>query len=258
MEEEAFDLNCEVLGGHPRPSFVYRMNGWSALDVNTRCQTSHPDFEDHCYTGMRTNGGARVLSRLLFAMPQLVADRSVLELGCGIGLLACALHEAAPPGAERVHTDGEEEALWFARFNCPDATFELLQWGSPPQHPFDLVLGCDLVYGRVQLDKLMTTIDAALTRGVALLCHRPRIPDSASVLRRVSAPFGLHVLFLRLDSFLQSSFLTRLQLHNIECAILFRSKDDIPACLSALGLHTLSLEEEEEDGDPSIIHLLTE
>ncbi len=82
--------------------------------------------------------------------------KSVIELGCGLGLAGVA---AARAGAHVLFTDYEADALQFARhnalknlaahgaFSC--ATFRILDWRSqetPGQ--VDLILGADIVYER--------------------------------------------------------------------------------------------------------------
>lgn len=74
----------------------------------------------------------------------------LLELGCGIGLVAIA---AALAGFELLATDYYEDALRFTRVNVArntgvDPATRLLDWRTPPQDlgTFDLVVGADVLY----------------------------------------------------------------------------------------------------------------
>lgn len=80
------------------------------------------------------------------------AGKTVLELGCGVGLPAVV---AAGCGARVLASDWYPEALAFAEHNASRAgvTIETLaaDWSAPPPQlvasgPFDLVIGADILY----------------------------------------------------------------------------------------------------------------
>ena len=94
------------------------------------------------------------MSRWMLDEPTLVAGKTVLELGCGLGLSAVC---AALAGAERVHaTDREEPALHFAAHNAATngvgdrVSTGQLDWAEAStaelDAPYDVVLAADVIY----------------------------------------------------------------------------------------------------------------
>src|SRR5262249_50229992 len=79
--------------------------------------------------------------------------KRVVELGCGLGAPSIA---AARGGAEAIATDGDIDALGLVARNARENGVELetamVDWGDPDElierGPFDLVLGCDILYER--------------------------------------------------------------------------------------------------------------
>ncbi len=95
---------------------------------------------------------------------------SVLELGCGLGLVGIA---AAGAGAHVTMTDYEEDALRFARCNAARnlpaevvrerLCFTLLDWRTPPLgKTYDVILGADIVYERRFFLPLLSLFDRLL------------------------------------------------------------------------------------------------
>ena len=85
-----------------------------------------------------------------------LADKRVLEIGCGLGLAGIA---AASAGAHVIFTDYEPDALKFARYNVlknlphdnivSRVEFRLLDWRSDENvEPVDMIIGADVVYER--------------------------------------------------------------------------------------------------------------
>lgn len=76
----------------------------------------------------------------------------LLELGCGVGLVATA---AVLAGFEVLETDYYEDALRFTRVNVArntgvDPATRILDWRAPPDDlgTFDVVVGADVLYER--------------------------------------------------------------------------------------------------------------
>ena len=107
-----------------------------------------------------------------------VAGRTVLELGCGLGVAGIA---AALAGASVTMTDYEEDALAFARWNVsqnpgdgiPGGSVSIrhLDWREPGSPGvFDLIIGSDIIYDRRHSGPLLDLFDRHLAPdGTAVL-----------------------------------------------------------------------------------------
>lgn len=121
--------------------------------------------------------GGQALARYLLDNPQLVAGRSVLDLGTGSGLQAIA---AARAGAARVlAADIDRLALAATTLNAQtnrvtvELTQEDLLAGAHVEH-FDVVLVGDLFYERQLAERVSVLIDAAVKRGSVVLIGDPQ------------------------------------------------------------------------------------
>jgi predicted nicotinamide N-methyase len=108
-----------------------------------------------------------------------VRGKSVLELGCGLGLAGIA---AARAGADVTMTDYDEDALLFARWNAAvnlDAsTAERTQilpldWREPAAVRYDIILGADIVYERRHFAPLWKYFSGALKPGGRVVLGEP-------------------------------------------------------------------------------------
>ncbi len=114
------------------------------------------------------------LSEWLWAHPELVKGKQVLELGAGVGLVGLV---AQWLGAKQViQNDAHLPALALcaenARLNALHPPEPLLMDWRHWQHPerYDLVLGADIVYDRALHPSVQTVLEAALRPdGVALI-----------------------------------------------------------------------------------------
>lgn len=93
----------------------------------------------------------------------------VLELGCGLGLVAIG---AALAGADVTATDYYEDALQFAQLNVFEATgrtiaTRMVNWVEMPKDlgRFDLVLASDVLYEHRYAPLVANAIAATLVRG---------------------------------------------------------------------------------------------
>jgi predicted nicotinamide N-methyase len=112
------------------------------------------------------------------------AGRSLLELGCGVGLVASAALRA---GFDVTVSDYYEDALVFARINGlansgvePHAL--VLDWRQLPTHipAYDLVVAADVLYERPYGAIVATTIATTLAEGGrALIADPGRVGTSA-------------------------------------------------------------------------------
>ncbi|HXX65272.1 MAG TPA: methyltransferase domain-containing protein [Bacteroidota bacterium] len=110
-----------------------------------------------------------------------LADQTVLELGCGLGLAGIA---AAQAGARVLFSDYQEDALTFARANAGanlDRTarerisFRAIDWRTMTDPPgrFDLVIGADITYDRTDFPYLIAAIRSCLKDGARALLAEP-------------------------------------------------------------------------------------
>jgi len=111
---------------------------------------------------------AIALAEDILAEPHLVAGKSVLELGCGIGLTGTI---AAHLGAHVTATDHDGSALEAAqrtaRLNGVSdlkiAPGDWTDWRIPGR--FDVILAADVTYDAAHHDALLSVLDHALTPG---------------------------------------------------------------------------------------------
>ena len=119
---------------------------------------------------------ALILSGVLLADNLIAPGESVLELGCGLGLvssIACLKH------ARVTATDYQRDALKFAQLNglqiagvAPRTMF--IDWRAPPQgQHYATLLGADLVYEPRFFDPLIAAFDALLAPGGRVLFSEP-------------------------------------------------------------------------------------
>jgi predicted nicotinamide N-methyase len=89
-----------------------------------------------------------------------LSGRRVVELGCGLAVPSIA---AARGGAEALATDGDVDALSLVQRNAEANQVRVetaaVDWADPDdlveRGPFDLVLGCDVLYERPSVAMLL-------------------------------------------------------------------------------------------------------
>ena len=123
---------------------------------------------------------ARALAQHLAAGPPL-AGRSVLDLGCGLGLAGIA---AGLRGGAVLFADNHADALTFARMNAEaaglDAVFLAADWRAAAwARPFDLVLAADVLYDRSDHEPLLDLLPVLLAAGGVALFGDPHREASA-------------------------------------------------------------------------------
>ncbi len=120
-----------------------------------------------------------------------VADKRVIELGCGVGLPTVV---ALDRGARAVATDHYEAALDFAAYNARanlgrEPETRLLDWRTPGlgdlEGAFDLVYAADVLYERGNVALLADLIPRLLKPEARALIADPRRAPAPSFLREI-------------------------------------------------------------------------
>ncbi len=117
------------------------------------------------------SGGA-VLARHLAEHPELVANRAVLDLGSGCGIVAIA---AALAGAAKVYAtdlDRYAQAATVLNAAANHAAVELLA-SLEPLPPVDLVLAGDVFYDARPARQSIATLDRFNSAGIEVLVGDP-------------------------------------------------------------------------------------
>lgn len=122
------------------------------------------------------------LAEWIVRRADLLPDRRVLEIGCGQGLPGVV---AGLQGAAVTLSDYEEAALSFARLNWQlnidqPATTLRLDWRSPPEADFDLLLAADVAYEARFFEPLTKTFERCLKPGGRIWLAEPQRPVAAS------------------------------------------------------------------------------
>ena len=91
-------------------------------------------------------------------------ETRVLELGCGLGLVGIA---ALAAGVHVSLTDYDVNAITTAKMNAalngfPDADAFVLDWRSPPELTYPVIIGCDVTYESRNHAPILDLIDRML------------------------------------------------------------------------------------------------
>jgi predicted nicotinamide N-methyase len=113
----------------------------------------HDEMQWHPYWAQAWDAWRGVADRLT-ELP--LAGLSVLDLGCGLGMTGAV---AAACGAKVTMGDNAVPSLQFARLNSwpwrERAQIKLIDWNHDTLGgKFDLIVGCDIVYERQQVEPL--------------------------------------------------------------------------------------------------------
>ncbi len=120
---------------------------------------------------------ALALSQYLFKNQEFVKDKTVLEIGCGLGLSGLV---AAEVGAKVTLSDYMPEPLEVARYlwllnRHEEPEMLQLDWRYPPQNlQFDVLLASDVSYEQRAHEPLINAIRQLLRPGGRVLLSEPR------------------------------------------------------------------------------------
>jgi len=161
--EQVFDL-----------SFA-RSDGTQKKAISFQCKGIKKELgQTLASTGLTIWRAAEHLCGFLMDHPEVVAGRSVCELGAGLGIVSILLDKLSV--AQRIcATDGDEDTLALLIDNqiANDCTFDAayLLWGqtaaedfASERPPFDVILAADVVYEEEQIAPLFETVSAIMSR----------------------------------------------------------------------------------------------
>jgi predicted nicotinamide N-methyase len=166
-------------------------------------------------TGLRIYGGSHVLIRFLRNHLEILNEKRVCEIGCGIGAvgLSCALF--ASPSC-LVLTDGNPEAIAITSQNaallnvCDRVTISTFLWdrenlGSLVCHDYDILIGCELMYYKLEMTLLIDVVRTLLKEtGIFIHAHRFRISNQEQELIDTLSVIGWKTVEIPLSSFIGS------------------------------------------------------
>ncbi|CAK4127623.1 unnamed protein product [Aphanomyces euteiches] len=158
-------------------------------------------------SGQRIWPGSYLLAEFVHEHPELVANKRVLELGAGTGLVSLVANLAGTRAA--IATDGDMSVVtdileWNVQHNAPpSSTIDTasLWWGDNSSSGefrrrfgdelFDIVVAGDVLYKGELVPLLLTTVKEWLhPEGIFVLCHIPRADVSHEVLQRELTSHG--------------------------------------------------------------------
>ena len=131
------------------------------------------------------------LGDLLLGTPAYVGGQSVIEIGCGIGVTACA---ALLADADLLVTDYSPESLELCRANCVtnigrEPMAREMNWRSRPQMipeapegGWPVILAADVLYERRDIEPLAELLEIALAPAGTLFLAAPGRPVAAAFL----------------------------------------------------------------------------
>ena len=162
-------------------------------------------------------GGARALAEHLVTRVD-CAGRSVLDVGCGLGLVALA---AASRGAVVTAIDRELAPIEFLQASAAinGACIEALVGDVVTAafgRRFDLVLAADLLYERGEFERLADALGALVAPGGTLWVADPQRVDTASFYRALDRA-GLSIREVGACDLREESSLLRVRLIGLGC-----------------------------------------
>lgn len=201
--------------------------GWMSLyetpwpEFNQKCALSK-SIEGDC-TGHRLYAGAHVATRFILSFCDLVQNASVIELGCGTGIFGIFALKFGRP-KKVVLTDGMESTLEIAKRNIShlltipnyDQNVLKLEWDVKDDiirakellndgQPFDIVLGCELMYYRTDVGQLCRTVLSLCgNNGLFLHCHLFRRPGQEEELIKFLDQHNWTTLEVPCESFISA------------------------------------------------------
>lgn len=147
------------------------------FDALLKNDSSHPDVKDEripywCELWPSSMG----LSEYLIKNPQLVKNKSVLEIGCGLGLPGIV---ASALGGKVMLTDYIQQAIDYAAYNWKlnfksNADTKILDWRKPEGFDdFDVLLASDVAYESRSFKSLISAYKKLVKKDGIILMSEP-------------------------------------------------------------------------------------
>eukprot|EP01040_Poterioochromonas_malhamensis_P015694 gene15694-17611_t len=183
--EESEEYFGEILGNVQFYQFSYQQFQLDCLSCNSN---------NHDSTGKRLYAGGHVGIRFLQSLSTIVESKSVLELGCGTGIIGLSLflrQDTSGP-SRLLLTDGALPTLEITEKNVQrinssstkplrDVSTQELLWGNTTHlnqalltnsnKSFDIVIGCELMYYSTDIPLLFSTIHHLLDPNEGVFIH---------------------------------------------------------------------------------------
>lgn len=156
-------------------------------------------------------------SRFIAGQKELVQNKSVLELGCGLGLTSMVLTRQAP--AYFVASDYEQDALDFAAKNfklnrLPLPEFRLLDWRDPILNGvFDCIVASDILYERRFFGPLLNLVHIYLKDRGRIIIAEPNRPVAQEFFERLRV--DKYVTQMHLEKVMQNGKEIQVSIHQI-------------------------------------------
>ncbi|TFV64898.1 methyltransferase [Blastococcus sp. CT_GayMR20] len=145
---------------------------WEAMEAERGGEMSEPPFWAAAWPG------GQALARLVLDRPEVVAGRTVLDLGSGSGLVAVAarLAGASDVVASEIDPFGLTAIGLNAELNgvLPIRVVGDVLGGGPPDA--DVVLAGDVCYDRLMSERVLPFLEAARARGAEVFLGDPGRP----------------------------------------------------------------------------------
>ena len=145
--------------------------------------SDHPDVVDERIPYWADLWASAIgLSHYLVDNQNIVKDKNVFEIGCGLGLPAIVAGKLG--AASTTLTDYLQEALDFAQLNweknlpLQNVAFSLLDWRnipppSPPQYKADILLAADVAYEKRAFEPLLNAFSQLVKPNGKILIAEP-------------------------------------------------------------------------------------
>lgn len=197
------------------------------------------------YTGTRVYAGCFVAVRFLDSdsIRDLLANRSVCELGCGAGILSLVGTRCGKCLRNLVLTDGNETSecvvkeninLLRQHFNHSQTpiTHRTLLWGSEQnirsvidecndKCPFEIIVGCELLYYRTNIEDLVYAVSELTgNQGIFIHAHLIRKFGCGTELQRAFQKIGWDTWEVDSSSFISSQdFAIHPEWYRVRCLL---------------------------------------
>ena len=172
---ENFEVDNQIVS-------IRQLSGSAFISACLECNS---EINDN--TGLRIHPGAAVACRFVLSMKPLFIKKHICEIGCGTGILGLIVAKYCNIGTI-CFTDGNISALDVCKtniesiFGCNSSVFSFqhLLWENSSRQNlmkdrnnirFDIVLGCELMYYRTDLEALTSTLEHIVDIQKGLFIH---------------------------------------------------------------------------------------